>query len=204
MAFLGGIRPGGRFAPLALAALLVVSVSQVQAQGWPGGGGGGGMGGGGHRGGMGGGGMRMGGGPPRDRARMPSPEQLEGPPAPTELRQIAELTDDETNRYSERYTKHMADTKPLRDSLRTTMTAMRKAFDDGDRETAQQQRPLAERQWKALSKVDENFSKGLKDVLTKDELKRYKQWKKDRDEDAGQRRFDRRPPGDDDRGRDAP
>ena len=204
MASHGGLRPGGRLVLLALATMLVVSSTQVQAQGWPGpGGGGGGMwGGGGHRGPGGMGGRRMG-GPPRDRARMPSPEQLEGPPAPAELRQIAELNDNETSRYDERYTKYMADTKPLRDSLRTTMAAMRKAFDDGDRETAQEHRPAAERQWKTLSAADEKFAKGLKDVLTKDELKRYKQWQKDRDEDAARRRFDRRPP-DDDRGRDAP
>jgi hypothetical protein len=138
---------------------------------------------------------------PRGRERMPSPDQVEGPPTPTALRQIAELSDEETDRYDKHYTKHMADTKSLRDSLRTTMTAMRKAFDDGDHDAARQHLPIAEGQWKQLSGEDDAFAKTLKDVLTKDEWKRYKKWKKERDEDD-QHRFDRRPP--DDRGRDAP
>jgi hypothetical protein len=127
--------------------------------------------------GMGHGGGRM--GTPGRGERLPSPEQVEGPATPTVLQQLVDLTPEELRKYTDRYDQHIADTKSVRDSLRTTMQAIRAAFEDGNRESARDQRPVAERLWKDLSPKDEAFSKGLKDLLTKEQLAQYKKWQKE-------------------------
>jgi hypothetical protein len=111
--------------------------------------------------------------------RLPSPEQVEGPATPNTLKDLVSLNPDQLQKYTGRYNDHIAATKPIRDSLRTTIQTMRTKFEDGDRESAREQRPLAERLWKDLSPKDEAFSKGLKDLLTKQQMDQYKKWEKE-------------------------
>jgi len=139
--------------------------------------------------GMGHSGGRMGGGSER---RLPSFEQVEGPATPTALQQLVDLNPEQLQTYTTRYNQHIADTKPVRDSLRTTVQAMRAKFENGDRESAREQRPVAERLWKDLSPKDEAFSKGLKDLLTKKQLEQYQKWEK---EQAPPERWRRGPDG---------
>jgi hypothetical protein len=76
-------------------------------------------------------------------------------------------------------------------SLRTTMQTMRAEFEAGDRESAREHGPTAERLWKDLAPRDEAFSKGLKALLSKKQLEAYRKWEK---EQIPQRHWGR-PPG---------
>lgn len=145
--------------------------------------------------GMGHGGGRMGRG-----ERLPSAEQVEGPATPTVLQQLVDLTPEQLQKYTGRYNQHIADTKSVRDSLRTTIQTMRAAFEDGNRESAREQRPAAERLWKELSPKDETFSKGLKDLLTKKQLEQYQKWEKEQAPPEHWRRGPAGPPDSDETG----
>jgi hypothetical protein len=129
--------------------------------------------------GPGGGGMRHRGG--GGQHRMISPEALEGPPAPAILHDSIGLSGDQLQRYSQQYSNYTAETRPVRDSLRTSMQAMRAAFESGDRSEARGRRDALERQAQELKKRDKEFEKVLKEDLTKDQQKRYDKWKDARD-----------------------
>jgi hypothetical protein len=115
----------------------------------------------------------------RGERRLPSLEQVEGPATPAVLQGLVDLSPDQLKQYTARYDQHIATTKTVRDSLRTTMQAMRAAFEDGNRESAREQAPTAERLWKDLSPKDQAFSKGLKDVLNKKQMEQYQKWEKE-------------------------
>jgi hypothetical protein len=129
--------------------------------------------------GPGGGGMRHRGG--GGQHRMISSEALEGPPAPAILHDSIGLSGDQLQRYSQQYSNYTAETRPVRDSLRTSMQAMRAAFESGDRSEARGRRDALERQAQELKKRDKEFEKVLKEDLTKDQQKRYDKWKDARD-----------------------
>ena len=113
--------------------------------------------------------------------------QLEGPPAPAILRDSIGLNAEQVQRYTQRYTTYMAQTKPARDSLRTTMKEVRAAYQSGDRSEAHSRRDAVKPQAEALAKKDQEFEKSLRDSLTKDQQIRYDQWKKAR-QDADRER----------------
>lgn len=124
------------------------------------------------------GGMMMG---PRQggRSRLPSSDEVEGPPTPVAMQQIVGLNEDQTKRYTQAYQQHMAATKPARDSVRTALQATHQAFESGDMQSARPGRDLVVRLWKDVSKQDEEFDKGLKSILAKDQVKQYSQWRDD-------------------------
>jgi Spy/CpxP family protein refolding chaperone len=133
------------------------------------------------------GGRRMGG----MSLDLPSPEDIDGPPTPGTFRQLFALTDAQADQYSHGWDSLMAETTPQRDSARTARQAMRAAFQDRDREAAQQQARLLERLGKDLRKRDEAFDKSL-GFLTGDQRKQYDDWKKEQKkarEDERRRRF---------------
>jgi hypothetical protein len=137
------------------------------------------------------GGMRHGGG----GQRMMSRETLEGPPSPAILHDSIGLSGEQLQRYSQEYSNYTADTRPVRDSLRTSMQAMRAAFESGDRSEARGRRDALERQAQELTKRDKEFEKVLKKDLTKDQRKRYDKWKDARDKaEREQHRHDSRTP----------
>ena len=127
--------------------------------------------------GPGGGGMRHGGG----GRQMMSRETLEGPPSPAILHDSIGLSGDQLQLYARRYSNYTAETGPVRDSLRTSMQAMRAAFESGDRSEARGRRDALERQSQELARRDKEFEKVLKEGLTKDQQKRYDKWKDARD-----------------------
>jgi len=153
------------------------------AQSGPGGYGPGGEGGSRHRG---GGGDRH--GLSRRDDGMPSLEALEGPPTPAIIRDSIGVDGEQLQRYARLYANQAAATQPLRDSLRTAMQAMRSGFENGDRSEVRGRREAVEQQWKELSRHDKTFDKAVKDVLTKQQLKRYDKWKETRDKAARERR----------------
>jgi hypothetical protein len=106
-----------------------------------------------------------------------SRETLEGPPSPAILHDSIGLSGDQLQLYARRYSNYTAETGPVRDSLRTSMQAMRAAFESGDRSEAGGRRDALERQSQELAKKDKEFEKVLKEGLTKDQQKRYDKWK---------------------------
>jgi hypothetical protein len=132
------------------------------------------------------GGERM--GPPHGGGhRMLSRLAIEGPPSPAVMRDSINLSPDQLKQYARRYADHIAATRPTRDSLRTTMQAVRSAFERGDRSAAREQRDIVERQSKDLADRDKTFDKGLKDILSKDQQKRYQKWKENREKEERDR-----------------
>ena len=112
---------------------------------------------------------------------MMSSETLQGPPSPAILHDSIGLSGDQLQRYSQQYSNYTADTRPVRDSLRTSMQAMRAAFESGDRSEARGRRDALQSQAQGLKKKDKEFEKALKEHLTKDQQKRYDKWKDARD-----------------------
>jgi hypothetical protein len=127
----------------------------------------------------GGGRMRHGGG--GHQQQMISREALEGPPAPALLRDSIGLSGDQFQHYSRLYSNYTAETGAARDSLRTSMLAMRGAFESGDRSAGRSRHDTIEQQSQDLTKRDKEFEKVVKEGLTKDQRKRYDNWKKSRD-----------------------
>lgn len=127
--------------------------------------------------------MRGGGrrGAPVDGSSMPTPSKIEGPAAPAVMHDTIGVTGEPMRRYAVIYDNHMAATGPERDNLRSSMKRMREAFETGGRDAARENRSDLQRQWKDLSKRDQQFEKALKDLLSKDQQKRYQQWKKARE-----------------------
>jgi hypothetical protein len=126
--------------------------------------------------------------------RMPTTSDLEGPPSPAIMRDSISLNTTQVQQYAKRYADHMASTSVERDSLRTEVQAARAAFQDGDRTAGRERGQTIGQQWKDLSDRDKAFDKGLKDILSKDQQKRYSKWKDDRDKaERDQWRRDRVP-----------
>jgi Spy/CpxP family protein refolding chaperone len=111
---------------------------------------------------------------------------VDGPPSPTFMRDSIRVTSKELQQYSQRYQTHMAATKTLRDSVRTSLQSMRAAYEKGDRSEARSGRDTVRGQWKRLAEQDKKFADDLKNVLTKDQLTRFQQWRENRKREARQ------------------
>ena len=109
---------------------------------------------------------------------------LEGPPSPAVMRDSIKVGGKELQQYTKRYDNHMAATKGARDSVRTSMQAVRAAFEKGDRSEARSRRETIERQRKQLADEDRKFEESLNNVLTKDQQTRYQQWQNKRRQEA--------------------
>jgi hypothetical protein len=115
---------------------------------------------------------------PKERGTEPAPRAGRhhgpvGPIAPAILRDSIGVTGAKLQQYTRRYDSHMAATRPARDSLQKAMQAMRTAFQSGDRAAAAERRQAIKRQSDELAKRDQQFQAGLKDLLSKDQQKRY-------------------------------
>jgi Spy/CpxP family protein refolding chaperone len=141
-------------------------------------------------GGGGAGGMRHGhgmmGGPGRGMMKPLDPVVAEGPPPPAQFATITSVAD--TQRYATLYDHFMTNTKPQRDSLAAARIAMRSAFEDRDREAARRQMSLLKSLGDDLAKQQETFDKAVKEMLKKEEWKKYQDWRADRRKEAEDRR----------------
>jgi hypothetical protein len=150
---------------------------------------------------------RPGNGPPGmgPRGRTPDPVVLEGPPSPEEFARITELPAERTREYAVRYERFMAATRVTRDSLQAQRRAMREALGRGAGEPDDQgtlDRRMAMRQGvgalrglrEELEHQQQVFDDGLKESLSKDEWKRYQNWRGERRKEAQRERREHRPP----------
>jgi Spy/CpxP family protein refolding chaperone len=110
--------------------------------------------------------------------------RVDGPPSPAFMRDSIRVSGKELQQYTQQYDSHIAATKPIRDSVRASMQAMRAAYEKGDREEARAGREKAQQQWKKLAEQDKKFVDNLKNVLTRDQQSRYEQWKDQRKQEA--------------------
>jgi hypothetical protein len=123
-------------------------------------------------------------GPPGGEQRTQVLEAIEGPLTPAVIQDSIGVSGKQLEEYARRYSSLMAASRPERDSLRTTMQTMRTAFEQGDRAAARNQRGNIDRQSKMLLDQDKEFEKSLKDLLSKDQQKRYQKLKQNREKEA--------------------
>ena len=166
-----------RLAPtmLATCTLILIGALSLQAQESPTRDGGRGMG-------------RMGGRPP-----MPDLVVLEGPPQPDSMAALVGLSGDGQARYTTMYENLMAATKPQRDSmaaLREARMAARQGGGEGPRGRGGMQGMRALRDF--LDGRQRQFDQALEDVLTRDQLKTYHDWRDQRRHEAEERMRERR------------
>jgi hypothetical protein len=124
----------------------------------------------------------------RGRGTPPDPVVLKGPPAPADFQQLVQLPDDKLAGYTNLYERLMAETKPQRDSLAALRNGM---GDSDDRSSFQERREIFQPLSQELTSRQAAFDDALKDMLDKDQWKRYQKWRDDQRKDAEQQRQNR-------------
>jgi enamine deaminase RidA (YjgF/YER057c/UK114 family) len=135
-------------------------------------------------GGMGGGGF--------DRPRFEVPElpgpELDGPPDSAAANKLLAFKDDEARRYFDAYTAYMNEVKPQRDSIHEQLNTMDDKLSVGDRAAALFYAERATRISKGLKDRQVRWEEGtLFKILSSDQVKTYKKWKKENEETAQER-----------------
>jgi len=126
------------------------------------------------------------------RGTPPDPVILKGPPAPADFQKLVELPQDKLPGYQGLYDRFMTETKPQRDSLAALRTGMGGGSGDtGDRESFQQRREIFMPLSQELTRRQAAFDDALKDMLDKDQWKRYQKWRNEERKVAEQQRQDR-------------
>jgi hypothetical protein len=140
-------------------------------------------------------GMRPGGG----RPPMMDPVVVDGPPAPDSMAKLVGLSGPKLERYTTMYQNLMISTRAERDSAIAFREARRAAREGGsqdrpDRSAMEGMRTLHQN----LAERQEQFDRALEaDVLDKNQVKSYHDWRDERRHDAeGRMREMRRPDGD--------
>jgi hypothetical protein len=169
-----------RLWPTAVAgALLITATASAQVPGY-----GGGMGGPG-AGGM--GGYRRVVDPTR---KLPTANQLEGPPIPDFFIDRFELDSAQGEKYRVAYDSFMDATSAIRDSAKAARSAIDGARQTGDRLSARLYVPLLQALGDSLTKADDRFDNRLKTFLSSGQVKSYKKW---RDEERRREHADEKP-----------
>jgi hypothetical protein len=120
------------------------------------------------------------------RGTPPDPVILKGPPAPADFQKLVDLPQEQAAGYQGLYDRFMAETKPQRDSLAALRSDMGGgAGDTGDRRSVFM--PLSQE----LTRRQAAFDDALKDMLDKDQWKRYQKWRDEQRKVAEQQRQDR-------------
>ena len=124
------------------------------------------------------------------RGTPPDPVVLNGPPAPADFQKLVQLPPDKVPGYQGLYDRFMAETKPQRDSLAALRGGMG-GGDSGGRESFQQRRDVFMPLSDELTRRQAAFDDALKDMLEKDQWKRYQKWRDEERKVAQQQRQDR-------------
>jgi Spy/CpxP family protein refolding chaperone len=112
--------------------------------------------------------------------RAPDPVVTEGPPQPDDFDGIVQLADSQRPAYEQLYANLMDSTQAKRDSLRAAREVMRDAFQSRDRSTIEDQGKVIRGITSDLEKRQKNFDDALKQMLDKDQWKRYQDWRAQR------------------------
>src|SRR4051812_17426560 len=161
-------------------AALILLLFTVNAQAQRGGGGfGGGYGG---YGGMGGGRAQT-----QLAPEVPGPE-VDGPPDSALAVVLFDLKGETATRYNALRDSFMVATAPLRDSAVDNRKKMYTKLDAGDHEGAVYQLEVLQKEAKVLKEQQGKFEDRLAKILSSDEMKQYKKWKKDQEQEVEDRR----------------
>lgn len=162
----------------AAGALLVAATASAQVPGYGGGMGGPGAGG-------------MGGYRRVDPTRkLPTANQLEGPPIPDFFIDRFELDSAQAEKYRVLYDSFMDATATIRDSAKAARSAIDGGRVTGDRLYARLYVPVLQSLGDSLSKADDRFDNHLKAFLSSGQVKSYKKW---RDEERRREHADEKP-----------
>ena len=105
-----------------------------------------------------------------------------------DFQKLVQLPDAKLAGYQNLYDRLMTETRPQRDSL----VALRNSMGDaGDRSSFQQRREVFIPLSQELTRRQAAFDDALKDMLDKDQWKRYQKWRDDQRKTAEQQRQDR-------------
>ena len=165
--------------PMCAVGALLAATASAQVPGY-----GGGMGGPG-AGGM--GGYRRGVDPTR---KLPTANQLEGPPIPDFFIDRFELDSAQGEKYRVLYDSFMDATSAIRDSAKAARSAIDGGREGGDRLTARLYVPVLQALGDSLAKADGRFDNQLKTFLSSGQVKSYKKW---RDEERRREHADEKP-----------
>lgn len=112
--------------------------------------------------------------------KLPGPE-LDGPPDSATVQPLLNLTQEQVRRYAAARDSFMVATKEERDSARAQQELMYQKLDAGDRAAALFYAERLQRLGQSLKERQEQFEKGLSSFLSGDQIKAYRQWRKDQD-----------------------
>jgi enamine deaminase RidA (YjgF/YER057c/UK114 family) len=119
---------------------------------------------------------------------LPGPE-LDGPPDSSTMRDLFDLSDEQTARYALSRDSFMLATKTTRDSARATQDIMYQRLDGGDRVAAVFYASRLRELGNHLKDRQEKFEDRLSRVLTRDQMRAYRDWMKEQERLAeGERR----------------
>lgn len=126
------------------------------------------------------------GGPPRGGppgGRMGSsfdPLALEGPMAPSQFATVTEATQEQEAHYAVMYDNYLAATKSERENVSAVRARMRDAMESGGgRSDMSRDMQSLEGSAKLLQKALKTFDEGVKDLLPKEQFKKYQEARKD-------------------------
>ena len=118
----------------------------------------------------------------------PDPVVLQGPPAPADFQKLVQLPDAKLAGYQNLSDHLMEQTKPQRDSLAALRNGM---GDSEDRSSFEQRREIFQPLSQELTRRQAAFDDALKDMLDKDQWKRYQKWREDQRKADEKERQDR-------------
>lgn len=111
---------------------------------------------------------------------LPGPE-LGGPPDTSDMRRLFSLSDEQTGRYATARDSFMLAAKPQRDSAFATQDVMYQRLEGGDRVAALFYAERLRELGKSLKQRQDRFESRLFDILSRDQVRAYRDWKKEQE-----------------------
>ena len=115
--------------------------------------------------------------------KLPGPE-LEGPPDSATIGPVLTLNPEQARQYVAAHDSFMVATKAQRDSAHSLQDVMYQKLDAGDRAAALFYAERLQQLGKWLKERQEEFEKQLPGLLTRDQVKSYREWRKTQDQAA--------------------
>ena len=109
--------------------------------------------------------------------KLPTANQLEGPPIPEFFVDRFTLDSTQAGKYRVLYDSFMDATATIRDSAKAARSAIDGSRQSGDRLAARLYVPVLQSLGDSLAKADDRFDNSLKTFLSSGQVKAYKKWR---------------------------